>query len=874
MTGVTVKQLAESIGVPPEKLLQQLANAGVVVTGPNSLITNTQKVELLAYLKRDHGDPAGGAPKKMIALDRRKKVTKIIKVQGLAGKKTTATISVVSKRRHIYVPKETTEAAIIEENAAQVPEAQDISISAVAEPTVSIAPVDEFVESVPIVEPVVEPEVAAVETPELPVSPEDNVVSAEAAVVTEKKRDSKPVSKERERTQKPGHRGSEDDDRSKGKSRHKSPAGRATANVAETSKEWKKMKGAVSAVLNRSAEEGDDDSSAARKRRLKMRGKKDGLEMKRHVFEKPVAPIKKEVLIPEAISVSDLAQKMSVKASEIIKNLFKLGIMATINQVIDQDTALIVAQEMGHVAKAARDLSVEDSITIEHEGEAVQRPPVVTVMGHVDHGKTSLLDAIRRTRVTAGEAGGITQHIGAYHVETSRGSVTFLDTPGHAAFTAMRARGAQCTDIVILVVAADDGVMPQTIEAIDHAKAAGVPIVVAVNKMDKPDANIDNIYTQLSNHHLVPEAWGGDTIFVPVSAKTGEGVDTLLESVALQAEMLELKAVPVGLAKGRIIEARLDKGRGPVATVLVQAGCLKQGDIVLAGSDYGRLRVMYDDQNQVIKEAGPSTPVEILGLSSVPQAGEPFVVVSDERKARTVALFRQTKQRDLKLAKQGASGGLEGLFDRIQQGDVKTLNVVLKADVQGSVEALAEALEGLSTDKVKVKVISRGVGGITESDATLAIASQGVLIGFNVRADAVARRLAEKEGIELQYHSVIYDVVDQVKRALNGLMAPVFQEKITGLAQVREVFRSAKLGAIAGCMVLEGSVKRGAKIRVLRDHVVVYQGELESLRRFKEDAQEVRHGMECGIGVKNYNDVKVGDQIETYEIIEVKRDGV
>jgi translation initiation factor IF-2 len=458
-------------------------------------------------------------------------------------------------------------------------------------------------------------------------------------------------------------------------------------------------------------------------------------------------------------------------------------------------------------------------------------------------------------------------------VATSRGTITFLDTPDHAAFTAMRARGAQCTDIVILVVAADDGVMPQTVEAIEHAKAASVPIVVAVNKMDKPDANIDNIYTQLSNHHLVPESWGGDAIFIPVSAKTGEGIDTLLESVAIQAEMLELKSVPQGFAKGRIIEARLDKGRGPVATVLVQAGCLKTGDIVLAGSDYGRIRAMYDDQGQVIKEAGPSTPAEILGLSSVPQAGEAFVVVADERKARTVALFRQTKKREIKLAKQGTSGSLEGLFDRIQQGDIKTLNVVLKADVQGSVEALADALEALSTDKIKVKVISRGVGGITESDATLAIASQGILIGFNVRADAVARRLTEKEGIELQYHSIIYDVVDQVKRALNGLMAPVFQEKITGLAQVREVFRSAKLGAVAGCMVLEGAVKRGAKIRVLRDHVVIYQGELESLRRFKEDAHEVRHGMECGIGVKNYNDVKVGDQIETYEIIEVKHDG-
>ncbi|MEY3182775.1 MAG: Translation initiation factor [Pseudomonadota bacterium] len=869
MTGVTVEQLAESIGVPPEKLLQQLANAGVVVTGPNSLITDAQKVELLTYLKRDHGDDAGAAPKKITL--RRKKVSEI-KVQGPAGKKTT--VSVVSKRRHVYVKKEAVASIPVEEPITQAPILQEDSLgSAVSEPTLAVS-TDEFVESLPVTEAVPSVETLAVVEPEIPTALTEEVTTvATDATNTEKKRDSntKSVAKERERPQKPGHRAADDDDRSKGKSRHKSQAGRTTPNASDTSKEWKNMKGAVSAVLNRN-EEGDDDSLAARKRRLKGRGKKDGLDMKRHAFEKPVAPVKKEVLIPEAISVSDLAQKMSVKASEIIKNLFKLGIMATINQVIDQDTALIVAQEMGHVAKAARDLSVEDSIAIEHEGEAEQRPPVVTVMGHVDHGKTSLLDAIRRTRVTAGEAGGITQHIGAYRVDTSRGSVTFLDTPGHAAFTAMRARGAQCTDIVILVVAGDDGVMPQTIEAIEHAKAAGVPIVVAVNKMDKPDANIDNIYTQLSNHHLVPESWGGDTIFVPVSAKTGEGIDTLLENVALQAEMLELKAVPQGMAKGRIIEARLDKGRGPVATVLVQAGCLKQGDVVLAGSDYGRLRAMYNDQGQAIKEAGPSTPVEILGLSSVPQAGEAFVVVSDERKARTVALFRQTKERELKLAKQGASGGLEGLFDRIQQGDVKNLNIVLKADVQGSVEALSEALEGLSTDKVKVKVISRGVGGITESDATLAIASQGMLIGFNVRADAVSRRLAEKEGIELQYHSIIYDVVDQVKRALNGLMAPVFQEKITGLAQVREVFRSAKLGAIAGCMVLEGNVKRGAKIRVLRDNVVIYQGELESLRRFKEDAQEVRHGMECGIGVKNYNDVKVGDQIETYEIIEVKRD--
>jgi translation initiation factor IF-2 len=578
----------------------------------------------------------------------------------------------------------------------------------------------------------------------------------------------------------------------------------------------------------------------------------------------------REVFIPENIRVSELASRMSAKVSDVIKSLMKMGVIASINQEIDQDTAIMVAEELGHIVKAVKDSNVEDVLSVEHGGELLSRAPIVTVMGHVDHGKTSLLDYIRRTKVTAKEAGGITQHIGAYHVKTERGEITFLDTPGHAAFTAMRARGVKCTDIVILVVAADDGVMPQTVEAINHAKAAEAPVIVAINKIDKPEADLDRIHNELSQHGLLPESWGGDVMFFQVSAKTGLGIDALLEGILLQAEILELKAPITGPAKGIVLEARLDKGRGPVASVLVQSGTLNQGDMMLAGLEFGRARAMYNETGHSVSKAGPSIPVEILGLSGTPSAGDSFMIVSDEKKAREIALFRQIKHREMRMARSQGSK-LEGFLDRMQQAELKELKIVLKADVQGSAEALSEALSALSTNEVKVKIISQGVGGINESDVTLAMASSGILIGFNVRADATARRMADSESLTIYYHSIIYDVVDEVKRAINGLLGPQFKERILGLAQVRDVFRSAKIGAIAGCMIIEGVVKRGNPIRILRDNVVIYQGELESLRRFKEDVSEVRQGMECGIGVKNYNDIKALDQIEVFETVEVSR---
>ena len=583
-----------------------------------------------------------------------------------------------------------------------------------------------------------------------------------------------------------------------------------------------------------------------------------------------------EVSVPETITVAELAQRMSVKGTAVIKMMMKMGAMATINQVIDQETAMLLVEEMGHKPKATSAFALEEALAKdtlqEVQGEKISRAPVVTIMGHVDHGKTSLLDYIRRTKVTSMEAGGITQHIGAYHVETDKGVITFLDTPGHAAFTAMRARGAKLTDIVVLVVAADDGVMPQTIEAITHSQAANVPIIIAVNKMDKEDADPDRVKNELSKYNLIPEEWGGDAMFIPISAKTGDNVDTLLDSILVQAEVLDLKAIVNCPANGVVIESRLDKGRGAVASVLVQEGTLRKGDLVLMGFEYGRVRAMFDENGKPIESAGPSIPVEILGLSGAPNAGDEFTVVSDERRAREVALFRQGKFREVKLARQNASK-LENLFQNMgtDQSAEKTLNIVLKADVQGSTEALIQALSDISAPNVKVKVITSGVGGINESDVNLALASGAIIIGFNVRANTEARKLIELEGVDVHYHSIIYDVINEVKRAVSGFLAPEIQEKIVGLAEVRDVFRSSKIGAIAGCMVLEGIVRRNNPIRVLRDNIVVYEGYLESLRRFKEDAAEVRAGTECGIGVKNYNDIKPGDQIEVFEKIEVKR---
>ena len=608
------------------------------------------------------------------------------------------------------------------------------------------------------------------------------------------------------------------------------------------------------------------------KKKLKS-GKAAVMPESRHGFEKPTAPMIHEVGIPQSITVSDLAQRMSVKATEVIKTLMRMGVMATINQILDQDTAILVVEDMGHTAirqvEDVLEAEIVATMSLAAEAEQKSRAPVVTIMGHVDHGKTSLLDYIRKTRVAAGEAGGITQHIGAYQVKTSHGAVTFLDTPGHAAFTAMRARGAQATDIVVLVVAADDGVMPQTREAIDHSRAAGVPIVVAVNKIDKPEADPEKVKQELTNFNVIPEEWGGDTQFVEVSAKSGVGIDGLLDAILLQAEVLELTAAYDIPATGVVLESKLEKGRGPVADILIQQGHLRKGDFLLCGMEFGRVRAMFNENGKPIKEAGPSSPVEVLGLSGAPNAGDEFIVVSDERKAREIATQREEKLRTTKLAEQQALK-LDNIFERMESsGGSVDLNLVIKADVQGSLEALKSSLTDLSTDKVKVKVIGGGVGGISESDANLALASNAIIIGFNVRADAGARKLIEERGVDLHYYSIIYEAIDEIKKSLKGMLEPEFREQIVGNAEVRDVFRHPKFGAIAGCMVTEGFVKRNLPIRVLRDNVVIFEGQLDSLRRFKDDVAEVKAGMECGMGVKNYNEIKVGDQIEVFEKVQV-----
>ena len=635
-------------------------------------------------------------------------------------------------------------------------------------------------------------------------------------------------------------------------------------------------KGGVAKAKKGGREDDKNERNADRRNQKDMKGKgkhgKKGAALQQ-AFTKPVQVVKADVVIGETITVADLANKMAVKATEIIKLMMKMGEMVTINQVIDQETAQLVAEELGHKVILRKENELEEAVLEDRDvdAEKVTRAPVVTIMGHVDHGKTSLLDYIRKAKVAAGEAGGITQHIGAYHVEMDDGKmITFLDTPGHAAFTSMRARGAKATDIVVLVVAADDGVMPQTIEAIQHAKAAGAPLVVAVNKIDKPEANPDRVEQELLQHEVISEKFGGDVQFVPVSAKKGTGVDDLLDAILLQSEVLELTAVKDGMASGVVIESYLDKGRGPVATILVQSGTLRKGDIVLCGFEYGRVRAMRDENGKEIDEAGPSIPVEVLGLSGVPAAGDEATVVRDEKKAREVALHRQGKFREVKLARQ-QKAKLENMFSNMTEGDVAELNIIVKADVQGSVEAIIQSLQDLSTDEVKVKVVGSGVGGISETDATLAAASNAIMVGFNVRADASARRIIEAENIDLRYYSIIYELLNDVKAAMSGMLQPEFKQEIIGLAEVRDVFRHPKFGAIAGCMVTEGVIKRNNPIRVLRDNVVIFEGELDSLRRFKDDVSEVRNGMECGIGVKNYNDVKVGDQIEVFEVVEIKR---
>lgn len=836
MSTVTVRQLASLVGTQPERLLEQLKEAGMVMTDPDQAISDAEKRQLLLHLQKSHG-AAESKPAKQISI-KRKSVSEI-KVKSSQGRAKTVSVE-VRKKRTFVKPGEhelegQSEVAVLEEENKVLQQQEEETKQEVAAKE-AVHAIEEAKrhaghEARP-----------AGQTEKPPFIIAETAATADAAA---KERAKKKVleADKAELDKKAKQRGLREREEP-GKYRHKE--------------------------LYLTTEEGDEDGFRPRRKISKFRKSEASLKQ---AFEKPTAPMIHEVGISATITVADLAQKMSIKAAEVIKTLMKLGTLATINQVLDQETAIIVVQEMGHIAKPMEHSPLETDMTagISVGSEPVSRPPVVTIMGHVDHGKTSLLDYIRRTKVTLGEAGGITQHIGAYHVETDKGVVTFLDTPGHAAFTAMRARGAKATDIVVLVVAADDGVMPQTVEALQHAKAANVPIVVAVNKMDKSGADPERVKTELTKHQLVPEEWGGETMFIPVSAKSGLGIETLLDSLLVQAELLELKAPIDGPVQGLVIESRLDKGRGPVSTILVQKGTLKKGDILLAGVEYGRVRNMLDERGEQIISAGPSMPVEVVGLSGTPTAGDEAIVIAEERKAREIALYRQSKFRETKLAQQKALKTGD-IFERLGEGEQKSLNIVLKADMQGSVEALQDTLNKLSTDEVKVKVIGSGVGGITESDVNLALASKaGIILGFNVRADSVARRLAEQEGIVVHYHSVIYDLIDEVKSALQGMLSPEIKEQIIGLAQVREVFRSAKLGTIAGCMVTEGLIRRNNPIRVLRDHVVIHEGELHSLRRFKDDVSEVRHGMECGIGIKNFSDVKVGDQIEVYEKISVAR---
>jgi translation initiation factor IF-2 len=826
MADVTVKQLAQTIGVSADRLLGQLKDAGLVFSNAEQMVTEEQKRLLLAHLKRAHGENAEVTPQRITL--KRKSISQV-KLGG-AGTHDThrgKTVNIEVRKKRTYV----------KQAPSPVPEI----VEEVPLPVVEALP-EEFIE--PIIE--------QLESTVSPVQEIENVepisVPTEAVIEPEKIVSDDASAKKKAKI--------------KGKHHH----GVGEKETDEYSDRFKKGHAKHATKKGKKYDKASDKRS------------KDKEDKRRHAeqlltqeFEKPTAPVIREVLIPETITVAELAKRMSVKAAEVITVMMKLGAMATINQVIDQDTAIIVVEEMGHKPKIINENAMEASLSqtggIEYQSH--KRAPVVTIMGHVDHGKTSLLDYIRRTRVALAEAGGITQHIGAYHVSTEKGDITFLDTPGHAAFTAMRARGAKVTDIVVLIVAADDGVKPQTIEAIQHAKAAKVPIVVAINKMDKPDIDLERVKSELSTHEIISEEWGGDCMFVGISAKTGMGIDALLDAILLQAEVLELTSVAEGPVKGIVIESRLDKGQGPIATVLVQSGCLKKGDLVLAGFQYGKVRALIGDSGGFVPSAGPSIPVEVLGLSGVPHAGDEVITVEDERKAREVALFRQGKFRDVKLARQKTT--LENLFESSGQSAAKILNIVLKADVQGSVEAINSSLIKLSTNEVKVAIVGSGVGGITESDVQLAMASNALLIGFNVRAGASSRRLAEQEDVKIYYYSVIYDLVEQITQALTGMLAPTFKEQITGIAEVRDVFRSPKLGAIAGCMVTEGVIKRNNPIRVLRDNVVIYEGTLESLRRFKDDVLEVKQGFECGIGVKNYNDVKPNDLIEVYEMVEVKR---
>ncbi len=891
MAQVTVQQLAETVGAPVDRLLTQMKEAGLPHSAAGEVVSEEDKQTLLTFLKRSHGESTA-APKRITL---KRKTISTLRTSGSQGKKT---VNVEVRKKRTYVKRDASDAdsemqdaakleaaalAEVERQAAEARAAEEAKAAEKAAREAAEAEEEAAVAAAAASVPEPEPEDEKDLDPEiLRQRAAERRMAREAAEAEARKAamEARKAEEERVKTEAAAKVEREKEAAAKRPKRlHDAPA-------PQTEEQRKK---AARGRLDRSSPGGRGkqrghnlslsdleaaESGMMRRRggRKKMRGGSHA-EHGKHGFEMPTEKRAHEVELADMTSVGGLAQQMSVKAGEVIKELMKLGVMATINQMIDQDTAILVVEEMGHKPKLISADALEEKLEetlAQHEGTLEPRAPVVTVMGHVDHGKTSLLDYIRKAKVASGEAGGITQHIGAYHVETGHGMISFLDTPGHAAFTAMRARGAKSTDIVILVVAADDGVMPQTEEAVQHAKAAKVPLIVAINKMDKEGADPDRVKSELAAREVIPEDWGGDTQFIEVSAHTGDGVDNLLDAVLLQAEVLELQAPRDVPAQGIVIESRLDKGRGPVASLLIQSGTLRQGDIVLAGLQYGRVRAMLDENGKNISEAGPSIPVEILGLDGTPDAGDLFAVVESEKRAREVAQYRQDKTRDSKLQRQQAAK-LDNMFESMTAGEKKTLNVVVKADVRGSLEAIQTALLDLGNEEVQVNIVSGGVGGLAETDITLAITSSAVVFGFNVRADASARRLVENEGVDLRYYNVIYDLIDDVKQALTGMLAPEMREEILGIAEVRDVFRSPKFGAIAGCMVIEGTVYRSRPIRVLRDNVVIYQGELESLRRFKDDASEVRNGMECGIGVKNYNDVKPGDLIEVYEVKEFAR---
>lgn len=897
MTQLTVKALSEEIGTPVDRLLEQLADAGMEKAGSDH-VSEEEKQKLLTHLRKEHGE---GSEPTRLTLQRKTRSTLSVNAGG--GKSKNVQVEVRKKRTYVKrsvieddakreaeeaAQREAEEKAKREAEAALKREAEEKAAREAQEKAQREAEekakreAEEAQRDVPVevnqakrersAQDKSKQEAARKEAEQLKRRQEEEAqrkIEEESQRQLEIARELAEKNKDRwsAEEEKKGNM-QEDTDYHLTTSTH----AREAEDEADRREEGARRAAKLKKTKLSSRDDKQERGSRTRGGKAGRKGRINKPTSMQHGFDKSAVVAKSDVVIGETIVISELANKMSVKATEVIKVMMKMGAMATINQVIDQETAQLVAEEMGHKVILRKENELEEAILSDRDNkfELVSRAPVVTIMGHVDHGKTSTLDYIRRTHVADAEAGGITQHIGAYHVETPNGMITFLDTPGHAAFTSMRARGAQATDIVVLVVAADDGVMPQTVEAIQHAKAAGVPLIVAVNKIDKEAANPDNVKNELAQYDVMPEEWGGENMFVHISAKQGTNIDGLLEAILLQAEVLELKAVKEGMASGVVIESRLDKGRGPVATVLVQSGTLNKGDIVLCGQEYGRVRAMRDEVGNEIEHAGPSIPVEILGLSGVPSAGDEATVVRDERKAREVANYRQGKFRDVKLARQQKSK-LENMFSNMAAGDVAELNVVLKADVQGSVEAIAESLKKLSTDEVKVNIVGSGVGGITETDAVLAAASNAIVVGFNVRADASARRTIEDENIDLRYYSIIYQLIDEVKQAMSGMLAPEFKQEIIGLAQVRDVFKSPKLGAIAGCMVTEGTIKRNSPIRVLRDNVVIYEGELESLRRFKDDVAEVKNGYECGIGVKNYNDVRVGDQIEVFEIVEIQR---